>query len=262
MSGKARFYSIAIVILIYLLISSIPFSLFVQNELYVFLLKNVLRLGFIVFSLIFIKKNELYAPLFERLQVRKCLITIPFLLICFSNFIVILVSQLRPLENINHLSLLFAIISSVFVSVCEEIIFRSVLLAELTDYQSPVKALLISSLIFGIIHLVNITSVSTILPTLLQALYSIGTGFVFGFLYLYHKNIIVPIFLHLAFNVVNNDLVTVLYQLEWDYLFFLINVAVALSIVSYLLFLFTHSKYSVIDDLSLNHDRLLSDDNY
>ncbi|AWE07947.1 CPBP family intramembrane metalloprotease [Lysinibacillus sp. 2017] len=78
-----------------------------------------------------------------------------------------------------------------FINICilapiwEELFFRGVLLRRFTLKWSPQKSIIISSLLFGIIHI-----------NPLNMLFAFGLGCVLGYAYLKTKSIIVPMLLH------------------------------------------------------------------
>ncbi len=108
------------------------------------------------------------------------------------NFFLFLV----PLVNLPYLfsgakiNIVFAISSSVFIGIMEELIFRSFLCRSIEQMTDKNKAIIISSLIFGCFHLVNIGNYPLIY-VLLQVLYAFAMGIAFSVVF-YKSNSILP----------------------------------------------------------------------
>ncbi|SFE47609.1 hypothetical protein SAMN05216238_11815 [Lentibacillus persicus] len=83
----------------------------------------------------------------------------------------------------------FMIVTAIIAPILEEIIFRKIIFGQLYKRWNFFISALLSSLVFGIIH----GEPEHIL------IYS-GIGFVFAFLYVKTKRIIVPIIVHMAMN--------------------------------------------------------------
>lgn len=105
-------------------------------------------------------------------------------------------------EQIRNLLFLFPITEVVpnmplivyvlfFINVCilapiwEELFFRGVLLRRFTLKWSPQKSIIISSLLFGVIHI-----------NPLNMIFAFGLGCLLGYVYLKTKSIVVPMLLH------------------------------------------------------------------
>jgi membrane protease YdiL (CAAX protease family) len=93
-------------------------------------------------------------------------------------------------------------ISILFVPIYEELIFRGVILAGLTRFYSARKAIIISSLLFGLWHFKNIFFISTH-DLVSQMLY---TALIFGpvaaYLTLRTKNVWLAVILHYLNNMI------------------------------------------------------------
>lgn len=74
--------------------------------------------------------------------------------------------------------------------ICEEIIFRGIILKEFLQTYSPTKAILYSALIFGIIHFIP-----------LQVISAFFAGLVLGYIYYKTKSLWLPIIIHILNNV-------------------------------------------------------------
>lgn len=86
---------------------------------------------------------------------------------------------------------LFMIVTAIFAPILEEIVFRKIIFGSLYKRMNFFFAGTISALIFGFIHLEPI-----------HILVYASMGFVFAFLYVKTKRIIVPILVHMGMNTV------------------------------------------------------------
>jgi membrane protease YdiL (CAAX protease family) len=102
----------------------------------------------------------------------------------------LLTSGLRPL--LVPWSLLQLAFISLLAGVCEEVLFRSVIQGTLSAHAGPLTALIISSALFGVAHLV----------TLAYAVIAAGIGVYFGVLWLWGDNLLIPITAHAAYDFV------------------------------------------------------------
>lgn len=103
----------------------------------------------------------------------------------FSFFPMIDLEEVRPSPLVY---VLFFINICILAPIYEEMLFRGILLRRFTLRWSPQKSIIISSIIFGIIHLNPINIV-----------FAFALGCVLGYAYLKTKNIVIPMLLH-SFN--------------------------------------------------------------
>lgn len=128
------------------------------------------------------------------------LITVVFTTILFTIVYLIFEEHIRelfsffPMLNLDEVQLSFLVYVLFFINICilapiyEEMLFRGILLRRFTLRWSPQKSIIISSLIFGVIHLNPINVV-----------FAFALGCVLGYAYLKTKNIVIPMLLH-SFN--------------------------------------------------------------
>lgn len=115
------------------------------------------------------------------------------------NFLLFLV----PLVNLPYLfsgakiNIILAIISSVFIGIMEELIFRSFLCRSIEQMSNKNKAIIISSVIFGCFHLINIGSYP-LKYVLLQVLYAFAMGIAFSVVFYENKSILPCVIIHIA----------------------------------------------------------------
>lgn len=102
--------------------------------------------------------------------------------------------------ELTRLNPMFLLIPAITAPVLEELIFRKILFGTLYKKMNFFWAALISSLIFGVLHM-----------DFLHLLIYVTMGFVFAYLYVQTKRIIIPIIVHMSLNTI-----TVLAQLFID----------------------------------------------
>lgn len=92
--------------------------------------------------------------------------------------------------NGNNLSLLVQIISSgILGPILEELIFRGVVYNKLKEFNKPMRAIILTSIIFGIIHF-----------DIVNAIYAFGVSFILIYLYEKYKTLKAPIIMHISLN--------------------------------------------------------------
>lgn len=230
---RNTFLSIAEIILVYLVVIGIPFGLFIKNETVLYIISIVLRAAFFPIALIFIHKNNLERIPKLSFKIGDFLF-IPFLVLTISNFIVCMISkcELSIPDNLTIVIIKSAVFS-ILTALNEELLFRVVLHSEILKYKSIFISILISSAIFGSIHLFNISSLGSIPSVLLQVVYSFGTGLVLSLIYTFTKNYLYIVSFHFLFNFLNGDLIDTIYIVEYNYIYFLVNIGLALLLAGY-----------------------------
>lgn len=233
MDKKQSWYNILFIICVVLLINSIPFALFIKEDVLLNVLEISKRVVALITLFVLCKKEKVDKAKFSKLD-KKSLLFIPFGLAFASNFLVVLFNKETLNENINYLNIIYGFINMALIAIIEELLFRHLLLNEfLKNNTKKILAIIYSSLIFGGIHLLNITSFGDILYCIVQSIYTFFLGLLFGFSYVYLKNIIIPILFHFFFNFLNDVLVTELFNLQFDLSFYLINIAVGIILFVY-----------------------------
>lgn len=121
---------------------------------------------------------------------------------CVVTFITFIVedfdaSKLRPASHIITYA-----VCMVFVGAAEEIIFRGIIQNRIMDafgrdtYKGVVSAVIISGVIFALIHITNVFTGVSLRGAVLQALSVIGAGSLFGAIYARCNNIWAMFLLH------------------------------------------------------------------
>lgn len=109
------------------------------------------------------------------------------------------VNQAAIIEMLSSSGLVFTLLSAIIIGpIVEELVFRKAIFGLI---KHKYVALVISSFIFGFIH---VSSESSVLISLYQVIPYVSLGFVFGYLYLKHeKNIMIPIIVHMLSNFIS-----------------------------------------------------------
>lgn len=146
--------------------------------------------------IIFLKKNNLlekYGLCSFKGNLKSFLFFIPLLAILTVN----LWNGVKM--NTSIINTILFIISMVCVGFLEEIIFRGFLFVSMS--QNSIKsAIIVSSITFGIGHIVNLLNGGDFIPTLLQVFYAIAIGFLFTIMFYKSKSLIPCIIVHAVFN--------------------------------------------------------------
>ena len=146
----------------------------------------------------FVQKNglaEKYGLCKSQLSAGKMLFYIPLLVLLTANMWYGVAMNLSPLETVLYVLSMFC------VGFLEEVIFRGLLFKAMAK-DGVKSAIIVSSVTFGIGHIVNLFNGSgaELLPNLLQVVYAIAIGFAFVMIYCRTKSLMPCILTHSIFN--------------------------------------------------------------
>lgn len=159
---------------------------------------------------LFLKGNgllEMYGLCKSKVPASKMLFYIPVVLMLTVNLWYGVGIYVSPLEAVCYALTMFC------VGFLEEVIFRGLLFNAMRK-DGVKSAILVSSLTFGIGHIVNLFNGSgaDLLPNLLQVVYATAAGFMFVMIYYKTESLLVCIGTHGVFNAlslfVNEEAVT------------------------------------------------------
>lgn len=120
---------------------------------------------------------------------RKLLYFVPLLLIACSHFT-------AGFDSEAGIELILAnVFFTLSIGMAEEIYFRGII-CKMWLKKGLVKAVLVSAILFGICHLMNIAGGASVISTLLQICFAFVYGLVFALLFAVGKSIIPCILLH------------------------------------------------------------------
>ncbi|MBQ4139771.1 MAG: CPBP family intramembrane metalloprotease [Clostridia bacterium] len=146
----------------------------------------------------FLYKNDLlsdYGLCAPKTSVRSMLCYLPILIMLSANL------WYGVALNSSAIETAFCILAMFCVGFLEEVIFRG-LLFEAMRKDNVKAAIIVSSVTFGIGHIINLFNGSGagLLPNLLQIVYATSAGFMFVMIYYRSKSLIVCIAAHGIFN--------------------------------------------------------------
>lgn len=95
--------------------------------------------------------------------------------------------------------IIFHILTMINVGFLEEIIFRGIVYKSI-EKDNQKLAIIISSVTFGIGHIVNLLNGADLVPTLMQICYAVAMGFLFVTIFNKSKSLIPCIITHIAVN--------------------------------------------------------------
>lgn len=149
-----------------------------------------------VFLAVWIMKNglgEKYGLQKVKIDYGKYLYFLPLVVIASTNLWMGFGLHLSVLETILY------VVSMLCVGFIEEIIFRGFLFKALCK-ENVKRAIVISSLTFGIGHIVNLLNGAEVLSTSLQICYAVAIGFCFTIIFYKSKSLIPCIITHSVIN--------------------------------------------------------------
>ena len=146
----------------------------------------------------FIRRNglsEKYGLCKPRLPAAKMLYYIPLLILLTANLWYGARMNMSPLETVLYILAMFC------VGFLEELIFRGLLFQAMAK-DGVKSAIIVSSVTFGIGHIVNLINGSgaELLPNLLQVMYAVAIGFAFVMIYCRSGSLMPCIIVHSVFN--------------------------------------------------------------
>jgi len=158
------------------------------------------------------------------------------LTVCF--FIFVPVPQESFLDDLVGNNLILELISiALFAAVIEEILFRGIVLKRLSKMMKPTFAVILSAVIFGIIHF-----------DLVQSSYAFVVGLVLGLVYVWFDSIWLVIAIHFTYNGINVVLNHLLGETEINLVVLIIITGVSLVVsVGCLLGLYSNRKLDIIN---------------
>jgi len=146
----------------------------------------------------FVSKNgltEKYGLCKPRIPAAKMMFYIPLLVLLTANLWYGVAMNLSLLETVLYVLSMFC------VGFLEEVIFRGLLFQAMAE-GGVKSAIIVSSITFGIGHIVNLINGSgaELLPNLLQVMYAVAIGFAFVLIYCKTKSLVICIITHSVFN--------------------------------------------------------------
>ncbi len=231
--SKNKPIDIAILILVYVAVCAIPFSLIIKNiPALEMSLKIAMQILYSIFAFFFVRKQEVEMGK-NKFNLMAFLLIIPAILICFSNSITALfMASSFHAGNYSYL-MIFEIILTILVVINEEFLFRNILITGLKKF-SPLAKIFISAAIFGLVHITHFLSSFNPID-LLVVVYTFGLGLVLGIFYVYVRCIYACIGFHLLFNVLNDAIFARFAVVNNWMIYYIVNISIGVLIGVYLL---------------------------
>lgn len=175
--------------------SSILYSKYGINLLAQIIFALLVLIVMLIFknSYVFTEKKEKFF--------KSVFLGIPILVITAIN----LCGNLLTIEGVSLGNLINLILLTLFIGIAEEFLCRGWIQNEFMERFSDSKkhiilSIVLSSLIFGLMHITNIFSGQTIYETIIQIAQATAAGVLFGSIYYKTKNIWAVIFLHSMYD--------------------------------------------------------------
>lgn len=149
-----------------------------------------------LFLIIWIRKNSLaekYGLSKVKIDYKKYLYFLPLFVIASTNLWGGVALHFSIFETVLYIA------SMLCVGFIEEVIFRGFLFKAMCE-KNVKRAIIISSLTFGIGHIVNLLNGAEILGTLLQICYAVALGFLFTIIFYKSKSLIPCVITHSTIN--------------------------------------------------------------
>jgi membrane protease YdiL (CAAX protease family) len=155
-----------------------------------------LSVGIVIFLTVWMQKNgllEQYGIKKAKFERKKYLFFLPLIVMISVNFWSGVQFRFNVIETV-----LF-IISMLCVGFLEELIFRGFLFKALCK-ENVTSAIIISSITFGVGHIINLFSGAELIPTFLQIGYATSAGFLFTVIFYKSGNLFPCIITHSLMN--------------------------------------------------------------
>ena len=162
------------------------------------------HIAMVLVLLLWVKRNGLsgkYGLFLPRYRIADAWCFLPLVLVCLYKVCFTPVLRFSPAEAVLY------VLSMMCVGFLEEIIFRGFLFRAI-EKQNLKQAIVISSITFGIGHVVNLLNGQDVLETAGQILFAVIVGFALVILFYKGKSLVPCILFHGAFNalsIVAND---------------------------------------------------------
>lgn len=211
-----------LLIIIYVVTNSYCMQNFGTNDYRTAIWNFVLSLAIIIF----IEKNKLgeYYGLTKFPKFKDFLFFIPLLIIMSVN--------LWNGININNsmTEIIFHILSMIGVGFLEEIIFRGFLF-KMMEKDNVNRAILVTSLTFGIGHIVNLLNGAELIPTLIQICNAVAIGYLFVVIFQKGKSLWPCIIAHATINSLS------IFNIDNNFSLYIIPIFIIAISISYALYI-------------------------
>ncbi len=188
---RFEFLFCMVLIAVYLAVNSLLSAKFGQTGAVSFAVNTAFSVCLI--ALISGLKRTSYYGLKRVRDAKKYLYFLPFILLVSVN----LWNGININKSVSEI--VFHILTMINIGFIEEIIFRGFLF-KMMARDNVKTAIIVSSLTFGIGHIINLFSGAELIPTLLQVVYATATGYLFVIIFYKSGSLIPCIITHSAVN--------------------------------------------------------------
>lgn len=229
-------------------INFFPNDALLNNIVYMIISRIVASLFFIILII----QNKI--KLFSYKNPKNFLLIIPCLLIVICNMPLIELIEGKCKIEASPILLFLFTIECIAVALFEELAFRGLLLPIALKKYAKSKlsiffCIIVTSLIFGCYHILNLFAGAGIGPTMLQICYSALVGAMCGAAYLITGNILCPIILHAGYNFAGTLVDTLGYGEQWNIRRVIIFAIVSIIVILYMIAIFVKSeKFELIEN--------------
>jgi len=180
-----------LLIVLYIVINSLCIQNFGLVDYKSAIINTIFSIGLII--LMIMLKRTSYYGLTKVKSSKKYLYFIPLILIVSIN--------LWNGININNSTteIIFYILNMINIGFIEEIIFRGFLF-KMMSRDNIKTAIIVSSVTFGIGHIINLFNGADLIPTLMQVCYAISIGYLFVTIFHKSKSLVPCIITHSLVN--------------------------------------------------------------
>ena len=180
-----------LLIILYVVINSYCMQNFGLEDYRSTVINTIFSIALLIF-IITLKRTSYYG-LTKVTNLKKYLYFIPLLLIISNN--------LWNGININNTKseIIFHILTMLNIGFLEEVIFRGFLF-KMMEKDNVKSAIIVSSITFGIGHIVNLFTGADFIPTLVQMCYAISLGYLFVIIFYKSKSLVPCIIAHILIN--------------------------------------------------------------
>ena len=180
-----------VLIIVYILVNSYCIQNFGIEDYRSTIINTIFSVVLIIIMILL--KRTSYYGLVKVTNLKKYLYFIPLILIVSVN--------LWNGININNSTseIIFYILNMINVGFIEEIIFRGFLFKMMAK-DNIKSAIIVSSITFGIGHIVNLLNGAELIPTLMQIGYAMSIGYLFVIIFYKSKSLVPCIITHCLVN--------------------------------------------------------------
>ena len=254
--NKKRLYTFLFVSLILLMIAVEIFNMIFKNDSIEYnLIYNILTRAIGAAVCIVLMSYCSLLHLFSSFgKLKDILLIIPCCLIAINNFpFISVVNNAVTLETKWYYILFFGI-QCLLVGLFEETAFRGCVFVLLLEKRHKTRkdiffSIVLSSLIFGGIHIVNLLVGAGIVPVALQLGYSFLIGAMCAVVLLVTKKIWLPILIHAVFNFAGGLIPTLGHGEIWNMPTIILTVVVSVLVAVYTVALFIKLDISKVDKI-------------